>query len=115
MAQEREAPLESNFQSFWENCYSTIRSIRNFSHLTFLLAALVLSWDATNILAGVSAEKVASVPYVAARLADALVPFATGIIFSSAQFSCAMFLEGLVRRRRLVLDRIAIKPQVPVV
>jgi hypothetical protein len=114
-AQERESPLASGSQSYLENCFSKVRSIRNFSHLTILLAALVLSWNAINILACVSTEKVASVPFVAARLADALVPFAVGIIFSSAQFACAMFLEGLVRRRRLVLDRIATKPQVPVV
>ena len=113
-AQEREVPPESSSQSFLEICYSEIRSIRNFSHLTFLLAAVVLCWSVTNILAGVAAVKVACVPCVAARLADALIPFLMGLIFSSAQFSCAMFLESRVRRRRLMLDLKAIKPQPPV-
>ena len=112
-AQEREAPLESSSQSFWEICYSEIRSIRNFSHLTFLLAALVLSLNAIDILAGVATEKVASFPYVAAGLANALVPFLMGIIICSAQFSCAMFLESRVRRRTLVLDLKASKPRPP--
>jgi hypothetical protein len=74
-AEEYEAPLESSSHSFWEICYSTIRSIRNFSHLTILLAAVVLCWSVTNILAGVAAVKVACVPCAAARLADALIPF----------------------------------------
>jgi hypothetical protein len=104
-AQEREAPLESSSQSIWEICHSKIRSIRNFSHLTFLLAAVVLSWNVINILAGVSTAKAPSFPYVAAQLAEALVPFLMGIIFCAAQFSCAMFLEHLVRHRRLVLDQ----------
>ena len=103
-AQERESPIDSSSQAFWEVCNSNIRSIRNFSHLTFLFAVLVLCWNATDILAGVAAEKVASLPFVGARSAEALVPFSMGIIFSSAQFSCAMFLESRVRRRRLMLD-----------
>ena len=112
-AQEREVPLESSSQSFWEICSSEIRSIRNFSRLTFLLATLVLSWHAVDILAGVATEKVASLPYVAGRLADALVPFSMGVIICSVQVSCAMLLESRVRRVRLVLDRKASKPQLP--
>jgi len=108
---ERGTPLESSSQTFWEICYSTIRSIRNFSHLTFLLSVLVLCWNATNILAGVAAEKVASLPFVAARFVSALVPFSMGIIFCSAQFFCAMFLESRVRRRRLMLDLKVSNPQ----
>jgi NADH:ubiquinone oxidoreductase subunit 3 (subunit A) len=103
--QEREAPLESVSQSIWELCHSKIRSIKNFSHLTLRLAALVLSWNATNILAGVFTEKAPSFPYVAGELAEALVPFLMGIIICSAQFSCVIFLESLVRRRRIMLDR----------
>jgi len=103
-AQSREALLESSSESLWENCYSVIRSMRNFSHLTFLLAALVLCWSAINILEGLTIEKVASLPYFAAGLAEALVPFLMGIIISSALFSCAMFLESRVRRRSILLD-----------
>jgi protein-S-isoprenylcysteine O-methyltransferase Ste14 len=112
-AHEREKPLESSSQMVWEICYSKIRSIRNFSHLTFLLALLVLSWNVINILASVYTAKTPSFTYVAAGLANALVPFLMGIIFCSVQFSCAMFLENLVRRRRLMLDRKASNSQPP--
>jgi hypothetical protein len=112
-AQEAEAPLESSSHSMWEICDSKIRSIKNFSHLTFLLAVLVLSWNATNILAGVFTAKAPSFPFAAGELAEALVPFTMGIIFSSAQFSCGMFLESLVRRRRPLLDRKASGRQLP--
>ena len=112
-AQERGASVESSSQRFWEICYFKVQSIRNFSHLTFLLAALVLSWDTINILAGAWTTKAPSFPYVAADLANALVPFLMGIIFCVALFSCAMFLESHVRRRRLMLDRKASKPQPP--
>ena len=99
MVQENEAPLESSSRGFWETCHSKIQSIRNFSLLTFLLAVLVLSWNATDILAGVSTAKAPSVPYVAAQSAEALVPFVIGVFVSSALFCCAMFLESLVQRR----------------
>jgi hypothetical protein len=110
-AQQRGVPLDSILRAFEETCHSTIRSIRNFSHLTFLLAALVLSWNATNILAGVSTAKAPSLSYVAAQLAEALVPFLLGILLCTALFSCAMFLERLVRRLRLMPDRNAGKSQ----
>jgi hypothetical protein len=113
-AQEREVPLDSSSQGFWEDCQSTVRSIRNFSQLTFLLAALVLFWNATNILAGVSTAKAPSLSYVAADLADALVPFLSGIVLCTALFCSAMFLERLVRRRRLIIDRKAAKSQLAV-
>jgi len=89
----------------WESCHSRVRSIRNLSHLTFLLAVVVLSWNATNILAGVSMEKVQSFSYVAAGLSQALVPFVMGIIFCAGQFCCAMFLESFLRRRMPPLDQ----------
>lgn len=110
-AQEREASVESRSQGLWEIWHSKIRSIRNFSHLTFLLAALVLSWNTINILVGVSTAKVPSFSFVAAELAVALVPFTMGIVFCSGQFCCAMCLESLVTRRRHLLDRRANKPQ----
>jgi hypothetical protein len=103
--QERDVLSESDSQSFWETSYSKIRSIRSFSHLTFLLAVLVLGWNATNILAGVSMEKVSSSSYVAARFVEALIPFLMGIIFCSGLFGSAMFLESRVRQGRLTLDR----------
>ena len=104
-ALESHASVELRSQGPWEICHSKIRSIRNFSHLTFLLAALVLSWNAVDILAGVWTAKAPSLPYVAAELAQAIVPFAMGIVFCSGQFCCAMFLESLARRRRHQLDR----------
>jgi hypothetical protein len=110
-AEESEAPVESSSQDRWEVCHSKIRSIRNLSHLTFLLGALVLSWSTINILAGVSTAKAPSFPFVAAELAQALVPFAMGIIFCSGQFCCAMFLENRVRHSRHLLDRKLNKPQ----
>ena len=88
----------------WERCHSRVRSMRNVSHLTFLLALLVLSWNATSILAGVSMEKVQSFSYLAAGLAEALVPFVVGIGFCAGQFCCAMFIESFLRRRRLLFD-----------
>jgi len=97
--EERETPLESSSQDFWESCNSKIRSIRNFSHLTFLLAVFVLSWNAIDILAGVSTAKAPSVSYFAAESSEALVPFLGGILFSFVLFCCAMFLESLVQRR----------------
>lgn len=103
-AQERETSVESSCQGLWETCDAKIRSIRNFSQLTFLLAALVLSWNTINILAGVSAAKAPNLPYVAAELAETLVPFTMGILFYFGQFCCAMFLESLVRRRRYLLE-----------
>lgn len=103
--QVRDVLSESGSQSFWETSYSKIRSIRNFSHLTFLLAVLVLGWNATDILAGVSMEKVSSSSYVAARFEEALIPFLTGIIVCSGLFGSAMFLESRVRKGRLMLDR----------
>ena len=112
-AQRREVPPESSSQSVWELCNSEIRTIRNSSHLNFLLATIVLSWHAVEILAGVATEKVASLPYVAGRLADAIVPFSMGAIICSVQFSCAMLLEGRVRRERLLLDRKVSKQQLP--
>ena len=109
-AQKLEALPESTFQRFWEACHSTTRSIRDFSHLTFLLAALVLSWDATDIFEGVSNAKVTSLPYIAGELARALVPFLMGIVTCSAQFCCSMFLAGLIRLQRPTAD---CKPQPP--
>ncbi len=90
--------MKASAEGFWETRYSKIQSIRNFSHLTILLAA-VLCWNATNILAGVSTAKAPSFPFVAAELAQALVPFLMGITSSRCLFCCAMFLENLVRRR----------------
>ncbi|WP_109488956.1 hypothetical protein [Occallatibacter savannae] len=104
-AQKREAFIESDAETLWETCRARIRSIRNFSHLTFLLALLVLSWNATDVLAGISTAKAASLPSMAERLAQALVPFTMGIVFSSGQFCCAMLLESFVRRRKQLLAR----------
>jgi hypothetical protein len=109
-AQKREALAESSSQSFWEACHSTIRSIRDFSRLTFLLAALVLSWDATEIFEGVSNAKAPSFPYIAGELARALVPFVMGVGICSAQFCCSMFLDRLIRLRKPMVD---CKPQPP--
>ena len=61
-------------------CSAKIRSIRNFCHLTFLLATLVLSSNTIDILSGVSTAKAPSFTFVAAELAQALVPFAMGIL-----------------------------------
>jgi hypothetical protein len=66
---------------------------------------LVLGWNVTNILAGISMEKVSSFSYVAARLADALVPFLMGIVFCCVLLVCAMFLESRFRRGRLMFER----------
>jgi hypothetical protein len=104
-AHARGLPVQSDSQSFWEISYSKIRSIRSFSHLTSLLAVLVLGWNVTNILAGISMEKVSSFSYVAARLADALVPFLMGIVFCCVLLVCAMFLESRFRRGRLMFER----------
>ena len=101
--QERGGYLQSEIQSFWEISYSRIRSIKSFSHLTFLLAVIVLGWDATDILAGISMEKVSNSSFVAARFAEALVAFLMGVILSCVLFVCAMFLENRVRRGRLRL------------
>lgn len=112
-SQEREAIREWSSHT-WECCHSRVRSIRNFSHLTFLLATLVLSWNVTDILAGAATEKTQSLSYLAGRLAQALVPFGIGIIFCSGQFCCAMFLESFLRRRRLPLEQKTSKRQPPV-
>lgn len=109
-AQKREALPESSSQSFWETCHSTIRSIRDFSLLTFLLAALVLSWDATEIFDGVANTKAPSLPYIAGDLSRALAPFVMGVGICSAQFCCSMFLDRLIRLRRRMPDR---KPHPP--
>lgn len=98
----------------WECCHSRVRSIRNLSHLTFLLATLVLSWNVTDILAGAATEKAQNLSYLAGRLSQALVPFVIGIIFCSGQFCCAMFLESFLRRRRLPLEQKTSKRQPPV-
>ena len=104
--QKRDAPSsESDAQSFSETAYSTIRSIRGFSHLTFLLSVLVLGWYVTNILAGVSMENVSSFSSIAARFAEALIPFLMGIIFCCGLFGSAMFLESRVRHGRSMFVR----------
>jgi hypothetical protein len=113
MAHEREALVGSSSESIWDTCHFKIRSIRNFSHLTCLLSVLVLSLNATNLLASVIDAKASAFPYVAAGLADALVPFGLGIGICSAQISCAMFLEALVRNRRLMVHRKAGKVELP--
>ena len=84
---------------------SNIHLIKNLSHLTLLLAVLVLSWSMTNIFAGVSAVKAPDLASTAARLAQALVPFTMGIIFCTSQFCCAMFLRSLVRRTNSTIRR----------
>lgn len=103
--QEPNVLSAADAQSFWETSYSNIRSIRSFSHLTFLLAVLVLGWTVTNILACVSMEKVSSFSNVAGRLAEALIPFLMGIILCVGLFGSAMFLESRVRYGRLLFDR----------
>jgi len=103
-AQKLEALPESTFQRFWEACHSTTRSIRDFSRLTFLLAAFVLSWDATEIFEGVANAKSPSFPYIAGELARALVPFVMGVGICAAQFCCSMFLDRLIRLRDPLTD-----------
>src|SRR5258708_2583142 len=103
-AQKREVLPESSSQSFWEACHSTIRSIRDLSLLTFLLAGLVLSWDATEIFDGVANAKAPTLSYIAGDLSRALVPFVMGLGICSAQFGCSMFLDRLIRRRRPMAD-----------
>jgi hypothetical protein len=102
-AHEQKLPASS--QRFWEICNAKVRSIRNFSHLTFLLAALVLAWDSTDIMAMIWTKKTSGFEAVAGGLSEAFTVFGSGIFVCVALFCCSMLFEHLVLRQRHMLEQ----------
>jgi len=112
-SQERGLPVNLSSQSFWKICNAKVRSIRNISHLTFLLAVLVLACSVTDVLEASYTHKTSGLVAVAAGIADALVTFSFGIVACTVLFSCAMFLDCLVSRRWLMLDQKSSRSPIP--
>jgi hypothetical protein len=104
-AHGQELPLTSTSERFWEICNAKVRSIRNFSHLTFLLAVLVLAWDATDIMAMIWTKKTSGFEAVAGGLSEAFTIFGVGIVVCIALFCCSMLFEQLVLRQKHMLER----------
>jgi hypothetical protein len=107
------APLVLDSSSFWEGCHARTRSIRDFSHLTFLLSVLVFAMNGIDAMDAVATQKTAGVGAIAGATAGAFTTFSAGMIVCIALFCCAMFLERRVLRQRRLIDRNEIKPQLP--
>jgi hypothetical protein len=112
-AEESGAALPMSCQSFWEICEAKVRAIKNFSHLTLLLALLVLAVDLTNAGEMFYTKKTSGFVAVAGAIADAFSIFSGGLIICVALFCCAMFLERYVLRQRQQLNRKTREAQLP--
>lgn len=113
MEQETATQLTSRFQFLWESCYARTASIKNLSVLTFLLSLLVFAWSTTRILLGVTMEKVTGVGFLAGAMAEVLTVFSLGILVCAALYTFAIFYEGVLVRRKIVLDRAKSNRQPP--
>jgi hypothetical protein len=112
-AQEQRPPFTSSSQRFWEICNAKVRSIRNFSHLTFLLAVLVLAWNANDVMEMIWTKKTSGFEAVAGGLSESFTIFGAGIVVCIALFCCAMFFESLVLRQRRLLEQKGSESQLP--
>jgi len=110
-AQESGVPLTMSSQSSWEICDAKVRSIRNFSRLTLLLALLVLAGNLTNAAEMFYTKKTSGFLAVGGAISDAFSGFSGGIVICIALFCCAMFFESLILRQRQKLNRNARETQ----
>lgn len=112
-AHEAKRPMITQALEFWEVCNAQVRSFRNSSHLTFLLAVLVLAWDATDIMAMVWTKKTSGFEAVAGGLSEAFTVFGAGIVVCVALFGCSMLFDHLVLRQRRIFEQNGNKSQLP--
>lgn len=84
--------------AFREACAAGILSFRNWSHVTLLLAVLVLAADLGRYLDSMYSLKVSGVGALCGAIAYSLQPFSAGVIVCTVLFVMAMVFEWLVRR-----------------
>jgi hypothetical protein len=111
--QRHDPSLEPGAQGFWKICRAKVRSIKNSSHLTLLIAVLVLAGSLRDAMINVTTQKTAGSGAIAGAMAEALRVFSAGVVVCTAVFCLAVFLDFLVQRQRYGIDRNRNKPQLP--
>jgi hypothetical protein len=101
MGREAATQASTEFQFLWDSCNAKTASIKHLSALTFLLTVLVSAWSMTQILKGVSMEKVTGTAPFAGATAEVLTAFSLGILVCAVLYAIAFIYEALLVRCKL--------------
>jgi hypothetical protein len=101
MERESADRVNAGFQFLWDSCHAKTASVKNLSAMTFLLSFLVSAWRMTEILRGVSMEKVTGTAFLAGAAAEVFTVFSLGILVCAILYAIAFFYETALVRCKL--------------
>jgi len=109
--------IEPVAQNHWDKTWTLgklrARSLMRLAILTFFLCVLQISLSFTNDLWAVGTQKVAHSWCLLVEVAEGLAPFNLGMVVCVLLYSCGLYFESRLERRKLSLNAARVSSQAP--